>query len=269
MLSIVLNADTRVGYLNDNSQVGDYGSGSLQGVRSCDFLVEGLKNKMHYFRGYECQCILFMDVHEDISVELMSEIESIVYSYGNNSKVVLVPHSKEKDKWNDLLYIEALKLAEGDYIAHFDQDCNAYRTDESDIIEDYIYWLDSDKYKYICQPWDGVGDEMTHASTRFFICKKETLDLPLIERSLFINPLMGKHNPCLEHTLGILAGEDGVLYPPRRDEEYLVFSWARYFKGTLKKLNEMEPKDAINYVLGLGVHGANDVIDKQFNGLLE
>ncbi len=265
-ISCVINVDTRTGYLNDKSTVGEFGNGSLQGVRSSDFFTEGIKNKMSFFRGYDCQCILYVDVHEDISVELMHEIESIVYSYGNNSKIVLVPHNKNRYRWNDWLYIDALKLAEGDYVAHFDQDANAIRTDESNIIEQYFNWLDNG-HKYVCQPWDMVGDIMHHASTRFFICKRKTLDFPLIERSL-ITPLNGKHNPCLEYTLAILAGENSVIYPPRQDEEYIVFSWAKYYAGTLKKLNEMEPKDAINYILALGLHGANDVVDKQFNGLI-
>lgn len=263
IISVVINADTRKGYLNDKSTVGDFGGGSLQGVRSSDFLIDGLINKMNFFRDYGCQCIMYIDEHEPISDKLFMEIADIVHSYGNNSKLICKPHNRTIDRWNDKIYIEALKLADGDYVAHFDQDSNALITDDSPIIEKYFQWLDRG-YDYVCQCWDGIGEPMYHASTRFFICKKETLDshLPIAENNL-ITPFRGVHTPCIEHIFGVLAGKERVLYPPRRDNEYLIFSWARYFKGTLKRLNEMKPKDAIDYILSLGVHGVNDVLDKQ------
>lgn len=260
-ITCCINADTRPGYLTSTNDV-NYGINSLTGVRSVDFLTEGVKQKMNYFRGYDCQCILYIDEHEKMSDSLFMEVVDLVHSYGNNSKVVCRPHNRTKHKWNDYLYLEGLKLAEGDYVVHFDQDCNAYRTDDCDIIEKYFKWLD-EGYKYICQPWNGIGDKMFWASTRFFICKRGTLNLPLIESSIPINPLMGKRNPCLEFTLGILAGEGKVLYPPREDDKYIVFSWARYFPGTLKKLNDMQPNEALKYISELGLHGANDCIDKQ------
>lgn len=262
LFSIAINADTRFGYLNDSSIVGQFGEGSLQGVRSADFLIEGVKNKMNYFRGYDRQCILYVDKHEDIPDDLYQEMKALVESYGNNSKLVIKSHNRTKDRWYDYITLEALKLADGDYVAHFDNDSNAFRTDDCDIVDRYIAWLEGG-YKYICQPWDGVGDTMFHASTRFFICKRETLDFELIERSIHINPLHGKHNPCLEFTLGILAGEGNVLYPLREDDKYIIFSWVKYFKGTLNKLNNMPPSEALKYILDLGVCGPNDVIDKQ------
>lgn len=47
LISCCINADTRQGYKNESSAVGDYGQGSLQGVRSSDFLIEGVKNKVY------------------------------------------------------------------------------------------------------------------------------------------------------------------------------------------------------------------------------
>lgn len=261
MISVVINADNRVGYKNHTSTVGDYGQGSLQGVRSVDFLTEGVKNKMSFFDGYETQCILYIDLHEDLPSDLFSEVTNLVNSYGNGSMVVAKPHDRIKDRWYDRITIEALKLATGDYVVHFDNDANALRTSDSGIVERYFIWLDSG-YKYVCQPWNGIGDKMFWASTRFFITKKEYLDLELAGRSLY-TPFMGKHTPCLEHVLGAIAGDGKVLYPPREDDEYIIFSWARYYSGTLKKLNEMNYHDAMDYLTDCGIHGANDVLDKQ------
>lgn len=258
MISVVINADTRPGYLTSILGEG-WGKTSLQGVRSIDFLTYGVRQKINFFRGHDIQVVLYIDKHEDISHELMAEIESIVLPCGNNSKVIFKEHNRTDYRWNDKIYIEALKLAEGDYVCHVDQDCNLYRRDECDIVDAYLDLLET--YKYICQPWNGVGDPMFHASTRFFICKRETLDFPLIEQSIYQNPLKGTHNPCLEFTLGILAGEGNVLYPPRDDNSYIIFSWARYFHGTLKKLNEVSYDKIKLYIDSVGIHGPNDCVD--------
>lgn len=262
MISVIINADTRSGYLK--SELGEgWGKVSLQGARSVDFLTEGIRQKIKFFNGYDIQCVLIIDKHEYISPELMEEIKSIVIPCGNNSQVIFKEHNRTDYKWNDKLYIESLKYAEGDYVCHIDQDCNTFKEDGYDVIKQYIEWLNNG-YKYICQPWDGIGDEMFHASTRFFICKKETLD-EAFKEDLLINPLRGKHSPCLEFALGYVAGMGTVLYPPRNDENYLVFSWATYCAGTLKALNQMPYKQVKERILSLGLHGPMDCIDKQIN----
>jgi len=228
IISLVINADNRIGYLLPKSTVGDFGGGSLQGVRSRDLLTDGVKNKIKFFDGYKIQCVLYIDVHQSIPRDLMNEMEDIVYSCGNDSKIILNPHSKERYKWNDWLYIDAMKCADGDYVVHFDNDSNAYKKEDSDIVDRYFKWLD-EGYKYICQPWDKIGDDMYWASTRFTICKKETAHNPAIEQAVFTNPLMGKHNPCYEHATGILVGRDKILYPDREEDDYIIFCWARYF----------------------------------------
>lgn len=261
MISVVINADNRTGYLNSTSTVCEYGEGSLQGVRSVDLLVDGVKNKMDFFKGYKTQCILFIDVHEEFPKQLMDEIGELVFSYGNDSKIILQPHSKTKHRWNDHLYIDALKNAEGEYTVHFDMDCCAYKKAGSEIVEHYLYWLNEAGHKYVCQSWDRVGDNMYWASTRFFICKTKTLDFPLIERSLF-TPLRGVHNPCFEHTIGILGGEGSVLYPPRNDDDYIIFCWAKYFSGLTKYLNDSPYEDVIKYLRSCGLYGTHDIIAK-------
>lgn len=260
LLSVVINADTRAGFLQ-SARGEEWGNKSLHGVRSVDFLIDGVRQKMNFFRGYDTQCILYVDQHLPLSFELINEIESMVSSYGNNSKFILLEHDRNKPRWNDYIYLEALKLAEGNFVVHFDQDCNAYRTDDCDIIRRYLLWLNN-QYKFVCQPWDGIGDVMHHASTRFFICKKETLNFPLIEKSIHINPLMGKNNPCLESTLGLLSGEGNVLYPDREDDKYVIFSWATYNNGTLRRLNRRTYEEVKKYVTAdCGLHGPNDCVD--------
>ncbi len=260
-IDVIINADTRQGYLSDKSTVGDFGSGSLQGVRSVDLLIEGVKNKMNFFEGYDTRCVLIIDEHEKLSDALFMEISSLVKSYGNNSKLIVRTFDHISWKWNDKLYIESLKQATGDYVVHFDNDCCAYKNPEFDIVKGYMELLDTG-YKYICQPWDRVGDEMYWASTRFFICKRETLDWNLIESNLYINPLQGKNNPCLEHTTGILAGEEKVLYPPRDDENYIIFCWASYFSGLMKHLNNIPYEEVIKYLKDCGLFGVHDIIAK-------
>lgn len=260
MISVIINADNRVGYLNDKSTVGDYGGGSLQGVRSKDLLTEGVKNKMKFFDGYKTRCVVYLDLHEPLPKELHEEIKDIVFSYGNDSELILATHSKEKYKWNDWLYIEAFKHTKGEYTVHFDMDSNAYKKEDSDIVERYLKWLE--EYKYVGQSWDKIGDDMYWVSTRFFICKTETLDLKYIEPYVFTNPLMGLHNPCFEHTIGILAGRDKILYPGREDNDNIIFCWATYFSGLLKHLNNLPYEKVKEYILDCGLAGTHDIISK-------
>lgn len=272
-ISVVINADTREGLNKESSTVGDFGEGSLQGVRSYDFLTEGVKSKINFFRGYDVQCILYVDVHEPLTDAEVLEISQLVESYGNNSKVIFKAHDRVRHRWNDLIYLEALRLAEGDYVVHFDQDTNAFISDDGGIVGAYLELLDNGFSKFICQPTDLTLDQhkMYFASTRFFVCKRETLDFAEIERCFDYDYIFKKYgvmkempNPCcLEHVLGYIVGIGNVFYPPRLDNYYLIFSWVRYFSGTLKKLNEMTYPEVKEYILNLGIHGPNDVLDKK------
>ncbi len=262
LLSLIINCDNRIGYLAEKSTVGDFGTGSLQGVRSKDLLTFGIQNKINYFKGYDLQCVVYLDVHEPLTDELLSEITTIVESCGNNSRVVLVPHSKDKYRWNDHLYIDALKYAEGEFTCHMDMDCACFKKEDFDILKYQIEFLDSG-YKYVCQSWDGIGDTMWHASTRYFICKTELLKehLSIAENNL-VTPFMGKWTPCLEHLLAAIAGENSVLYPNREDDKYIIFCWASYFSGLMQHLMEQPYEKTIKYLQDCGIFGTHDILAK-------
>lgn len=271
VISVIINADSRKGYLSeDKTFIGMYASGGQEGCRSIDFLIDGVRNKMDFFREHDRQCILYVDKHEEIPDEIFKEMQDLVDSYGNNSKLIIRSHNRAKHRWYDYIYIEALKEADGDYVVHFDTDTAAFRTDDSAIVEKYLHWLDNG-YKYVCYPTEKQPNNDYWASTRFFICKKETLNIEEIENCIHNEYLAKNYGrisydpwPCvLEHTIGLMVKEGEVLYPPRNDKEYIIFCWSTYFRGTLKKLMNMPVEQAIReIVIERGVHGANDCVDK-------
>ena len=266
MISVVINADTRKGYLtNEKTSIGDYAPGGQEGARSVDFLTDGIINKMNFFKGYETQCVLYID--EPIPSALYEEIKALVDSYGNNSKLIVKQHDRSRHRWYDYIYIEALKQADGDYVVHFDTDTAAFRREGSDIIDYYIALLDLGVHKYISLP---MNEQSWWASTRFFICKRETLRVHDLENCLF-NEYLAKHygrmmfTPypcCLEHTLGLMVQEGQVYYPPRTDSDYIIFCWVTYYKGTLARMNKYE-YDKIYDIIKDNIHRANDFIDNQ------
>lgn len=270
MISIVINCDTRPGCGADVSTTGDHGEGSLHGVRSWDFLTDGVTNKLNFFRGQEVELILFIDQHEPLPLFVEDRIHHICRNLP--AKVICRENPRRINRWNEMLYIEALKLATGDYIAHFDGDCAAFRseTDPVNVIEDHLGMLDARPpvgAKFVCQPTTLTPEEhgMDWASTRFFICKGSWLNLDEAERCVTDEAYrIGKygHTPALEHVFGKMAGETGVFYPPANWDRYMVFSWSRYHRGLLAKLNTMPYEQVRDYILDCGIHGPNDVISK-------
>lgn len=270
MISIVINADTRPGCGAEVNTTGDHGSGSLNGVRSWDFLTDGVTNKLNFFRGHEVELILYIDEHEKIPLSVDSEIRAILRN-NEPHRLVVKSHERSSQRWNELLYLEALKLATGDYIAHFDADCAAFRrqSDRNDVV-DYPMMVNPDvkgTHKFVCQPTtlNKRDHGMWWASTRFFFCRRETLPLDEIEhciRDESYRFAMYGHCPALEHVLAQIAGRDSVFYPPANWDDYMVFSWSRYHRGLLRELNAWDYDDVREYILSCGIHGPNDVISK-------
>lgn len=269
MISVVINCDTRPGCDAEVNTTGDHGEGSLNGVRSWDFLTDGVINKLNFFKGYDVELILYVDEHEPLPEEVRKEIES------RSVKYVCKPHQRSHQRWNELIYLEALKLATGDYVAHFDADCAVFAHPDwrEATVETHVRILENPTTnfgppKFVCQPTTLTYEEhkMTWASTRFFFCRRESLNLPEIEKCILDESYRVEkygHAPALEHVLGGIAGPGGVFYPPADWYRYMIFSWSRYHKGLLAKLNAMPYSDVRDYILACGIHGPNDVISKE------
>lgn len=272
-VSIVINCDTRPMMDAEMFTVGDDGGqGSLHGCRSWDFLLAGIEQKLDFFRTVPKQLIIYVDLHEPIPDDVMSFLKWCEYSVPD-SKLVIKEHERTFPHWNDRILLDALKLADGEFVAHFDQDANAMSNPSFDAGKKIIAALELGVAKFICQPTDLTREQhgMWWASTRFFACRRAALDFEALEdamadpqRIFSKYPSFGQtHLPCLEHILGITAGKDGVLYPPRQDDNWLAWSWARYRKGLLVRLNEMDWESVSRYISkDLGLCGPNDCLAK-------
>lgn len=265
MICVLINGDSRAGSDADVSTVGDFGSGSLQGVRSFDLLTETVVMANNFFEGYSHEIILSIDEHEPLPLHVRVKLDEFIRR-GELKSYSCFPRNRTRHRWNDWIYLDTFRLAppEVDYIVHLDQDAVIFRDPNSDIVARYFKWLD-EGYSYVCQPHNG-GDPMWWASTRFFICKAATLDLDELERCLDdgykARKFEGKHLPCVEHVLGAMAGEGKVLYPEPEMEDYLIVNWASYRKGLLHQLNNLPYHDVMEYIEDCGIFGASDVIAK-------
>ena len=262
VISIAINVDTRS---NKDAQ-----GQMFDGVRSYDFLYEGVMNKVNFFRGYPIEVILFVDVHSEVPAEIQEAWKSIP-----NLTVCMSKHREYFGdqlyaKWNDHNFLQALYLARGYYTAHFDGDMNTFRSDDCKIIDEMMKMVDSNEYTYISypSPWSpGPVFNKTNewdywwASTRFFFCKRSALDFTEIEKCLrdssYLYGTYGEKNkrcPWLEHVLGIIAGPGRVFYPPYEVEleNYTIFSWNKYSEGTLKDLNKRSYNEVRRFLLDRG-----------------
>ena len=267
-ISVAINCDSRQGS-NEQSSTQDI---MLKGTRSFDFLWEGVLNKMKFFEGYDYEIILFVDKHLDIPTELYEKWNTL-----ENLTICISKHREYLDdysyypKWNDHNFLQALYLARGQYIVHLDGDMNLFRQDECKIVDEMISLLD--RYSYISypSPWSpnpDCGDwDYWWASTRFFLCERKTLDFTEIEKCLrdsgYLYGVYGQKKracPWLEHVLGIIAGNGNVFYPPLDLDNYAIFAWSRYIRGTLEKLNNMCYDDVRQFILDRGgIMYPNDV----------
>lgn len=234
-ISIVINCDTR--------PQRDVQSGLFSGVVNDDFLIDGVYNKIQFFNEFDFETIVFIDEHTIIEEKTLQHLRSIA------NCVVIRKHTNEPN-FNDYNYLSALFIARGDIIAHFDQDTAAF-TSSKEPIEDMISLLD--QYKFVSYPsyWSPVAvhDESfmgkMWASTRFFMCKRETLKfdtlINCIKNPDWAYETFGDSNRrCnwLEHYL-TLANDNSVYYPPIQTERMTIFTWETYEKYTLQRLNGM------------------------------
>jgi len=263
MISIVINSDTRAGFMEQVSTQGKM----FEGTRSLDYLTYGVRNKREFFKNYDVELTLFIDLHERLPQETETELLNMLHN-GEIQNLVFNNHceylhdSEYFPKFNDINYINALALARGEYIVHFDNDMAAFLGDEN-VIKEWFQMLDDGKYDYISYPsahsplpiYDPSFDYVW-ASTRFFITKN--FDYSEVKKCLQDNEyLYSKYGdrqrkcPWTEHILGLTA-KKGVFYPPLDLNRCMVFSWSNYISGTYEKMNQLNYNQKKSLVQTLG-----------------
>lgn len=261
-ISVVINGDTRPGLFSDETEQGRMGSGT----RSLDYLKEGIDNKLKFFRGYDIESILYIDVHEKLPKDHLWDIYSRVDDLYLHKHVDYYQETAYFTRHIDLNILTAIISARGDYVAHFDWDMAAFRQNNSEVIDRWVRWLEKDSFDYICYPSlfspRAVNDKdfsYDWASSRFFFCKRELLDHTEIMKCLNNTDYLYERYapkdtkrkcPWLEHIQGMMAGKGRVFYPPFLPGDHLIFSWSRYHNGILKTLNESSYDVVNKYVMG-------------------
>lgn len=252
-ISVIVNLDSR-------SQR-DIADTMFSGVVNNDFMTEGLYNKKKFFDGFDIELIAYVDVHESIPEDTLSYMKSIC------DTLVLRKHTTEPG-FNDWNYIRALQCASGDIVCHWDGDMAGFAY-SSESVQEVINLLDT--YAYVSYPshWspNAVNDPAYNykwCSTRFFMCKKETLNIPEIIKCLTsYEYFIGTYKPSrvnhwTEHFLGVIANSN-VYYPPIDLKKLAIFSWSSYEKYTLKRLNELPYEEVANWIFQRGINYPCDV----------
>lgn len=266
VVSIVINLDTRPGFL-DGKIVKD--GKIMDGPRSIDFLTHGVMNKIKFFEGYEQEVTVYVDVHDPIPQETINELVAM-QTRGEIHNLCLNKHTENLGgtyypKWNDLNFLNAMAMARGNLICHFDGDMSAFRANK-DVIDEWIGWIDEGKYDFVSYPsvWSPgpvvkTDWEYWWASTRFHLCRREFIDYTEILKCLSDSEyLYGKYGdkkhrcPWYEHVVGMMAGPGRVFYPPADHNKALVFAWQSYQSGLLDRLNKMSYPEVVAWVMSRG-----------------
>jgi len=252
-ISVVINVDTRPQRDGIDSM--------FNGVCNLDFLIDGVKNKIKFLDGFEKEIILYVDQHLPIPYDKLLELRGIA------DTLVIRDHTNEPS-FNDWNYIRALQMASGDIVMHFDQDCAAFSSSKESV-QELIDLLE--KYDYISYPshWtpNAVVDPTFNyrwVSTRFFICKRQTLNFTEIIKCLtdydyFCNTYKpSRACPWTEHFLGLISNSN-VFYPPIQLDKLAIFSWGHYKTGVLSELNNMNYEQVKGWVGSRGIRYPNDL----------
>lgn len=256
-ISIVINVDTR-------PQNDSFGGSNMLGCVNEDFLIEGVRNKINFFSGFEKEVIVYVDEHNKLDSGYFRWLNS------NCDTVIVRKHTGEHG-FNDNNYVRALQMASGDIVWHWDADSVAFSASKKDV-QKYIDLLNEHtvvSYPHWFSPNPDVNDSYDYwwASTRCFLCKRDFLDFNEIKRCLADNDYLyykypaSIRNPWLEHIIGLHAkyGGNGVFYPPLDFGNVLIFSWSRYKTGLLKELNNMSYEQAVEWQKNHPMHFPNDI----------
>lgn len=256
-LSVIINVDTR----GENNKFG----GMLNGCVNDDFLTDGVYNKVKFFEGFpDKEIIVYIDQHERLQQYTLEYIRTLA------TTVVIRNHTDENafNCWN---YVRSLEMASGDIICKIDQDTACF-TASKEPIQEMIDMLENHSFISYPSHWSprAVHDETfgkrNWASTRFFICKKESLKFEELKNCI-IEPEWGyakygdspRRTNWLEHFL-CLTNNDSCYYPPIDLNKIAIFCWGSYDRFVLKRLNEMSYTDVKDFVLSKGgIQYPNDV----------
>jgi len=252
-VSIVINCDTRP----ENSTA----EHMFNGCANEDFLTDGLFNKIKFFSGFETEVILYVDQHLPLSEKTLTYVQSL-------TDVLVIRKHTNEPSFNDWNYIRALQMASGNIVCHFDQDSAAFAS-STEAVQELINLLDT--YSYISYPshWtpNAVHDPSFNyrwVSTRFFMCKRETLNFHetikcLTNYEYFCETYRpSRACPWTEHFLGLIANSN-VYYPPIELDKLAIFSWGSYQKYTLMRLNELPYDDVIKFINEHPIQYPNDI----------
>ena len=267
MISVIVNLDSRAGVGDSISTF----TGHNDGARSWDFFTAGLENKRKFFSGFDHELIAYIDETVRIPDEILNRVREladcvVIRKHFNNYRDC-TPFNLA----NDIRFLQALMMATGETIVHFDADCATFARNQQ-AVEGWLRHLDTHKFVSYPSQWspkpvdDPSFGPHTWASTRSFACKRVTLLFDEIERALrepewmwqkYGEPL--RRLNWMEHALSRLNA-DSVIYPPRDDANLLIFCWSRYATGTLQRLNSQEFDEVYGYVHSCtGIHYPNDV----------
>lgn len=235
-LSIIISCDTR-------PQRDSFGGENLTGVVNEDFLTDGIYNKVKFFDGFDKEVIVSIDEHLPVPENTLRYIRTL-------ADVVLIRKHTNEDGFNDNNYLRSLHLASGDIIVKIDQDTALFAKDKF-VVSDLLGTLDDCDFISYPSHWSPhpvIDNSFDHrwCSTRFFMCKKESLDLAEIEKckdyEYWCNTYpVNRKCPWLEHWIGSIAKyrNQEIYYPKMDTSNYIIFSWGSYEKYTLRRLNEM------------------------------
>lgn len=250
-ISLCVNLDTR-GERNQQE-------GLFAGCVNLDFLTSGVFNKCKFLNDFDYEVVVHIDEHHDVDEKTLFYLRSLC-------DVVIIRTHTQEEKFNDNNYIRALQACSGDIIMHMDGDEAAFTSSKESVQEliDLLEHYDYVSYPCKMSPNPDYNENYDYwwCSTRFFICKRETLDFTEIKKCLSDSDyLYGKYpasvrNPWLEHICGLhakyLGKKKGVFYPPIDLDKLAIFTWESYEQYRLTMLNEMPYEEVKNWIISRG-----------------
>lgn len=259
-ISICVNVDTRPENGNNETM--------FNGVVDRDFLTDGLINKKKLFEGFNTELIAFVDEHEPIDEKTLIQMKAIC------DTLVIRKHNKSFEyqdnfaAFNDFNYIQCLNQARGRFVFHFDGDVAAFTSSQQSIkaILNKLEEVPFVSYPSLWSP-NPVDDSTFNGhfwvSTRFFACKRSTLDFTEIIKCQLDYDYWKEKYPrarlChwLEHLLCKYPND--VYYPPVDFDKFILFTWENYHKYTLQRLNYQTFEEVKEWVKSKDYHYPNNL----------